>query len=102
VLSPSSRIVCCGSYHHDKEKCFLHCSSLEPVVGRVLVDYIILEDVISIHRKSACYPYVDLLIPDSLLRQVDVDVLLRWNLVGSLFGHTVVVFIMVVAVTMSS
>lgn len=62
-----------------REEEFLHGKSGKPIVSRILVDMIILEDVISVHWESTSNPSMDLLIPNTFLGQVQVDVFLGWN-----------------------
>lgn len=53
---------------------------MEPVIGRVFVRFIIVEDIISVNCPSSGNPLMKLLVDNSLFRQLEVKLLLSWVL----------------------
>ena len=53
------------------------------VVGAVLVNLGVVENIVALHGPLACDPLVDFLVEDALLRKLVVHVSLRWNFVSS-------------------
>ena len=75
---------------------------LEPVVSSVLIGLIVIEDIITIDGPSACNPLMELLIDDTFLGQLIVDVVLSGNLELCIFALALIVMVILVTLVVTT
>lgn len=78
---------------------------MEPVVGGELVNVVVTQNIVSINLPSASDPHVNMLIEDTLLGKLIVNVMLSWQLelcVQLLALNVLMVFLVMVVVAVAS
>jgi hypothetical protein len=75
---------------------------LEPVVSRVLIGLIVIEDIITIDCPSARNPLMEPFIDDTFLGQLIVDVVLSGNLELSIFALALIIMMLFVTVVVTT
>jgi hypothetical protein len=92
-----------NSLKHLKKKLVLkEVVILEPVVSSVLIGLIVIEDIITIDGPSARNPLMELLIDDTFLGQLIVDVMLSGNLELSIFALALIIMVLLVTVVVTT
>lgn len=78
---------------------------MEPVVGGELVNVVVTQNIVPINLPSASDPHVNMLIEDTLLGKLVVNVMLSWQLelcVQLLALNVLMVFLVMVVVAVAS
>lgn len=88
--------------HLKKELVLKERVILEPVVSSILIGLIVIEDIITIDGPSARNPLMELLIDDTFLGQLIVDVVLSGNLELSIFALALIVMMLLVTAVVTT
>ena len=88
--------------HLKKELVLKERVILEPIVSSILIGLIVIEDIITIDGPSACNPLMELLIDDTFLGQLIVNVVLSGNLELSIFALALIVMMLLVAAVVTT
>ena len=88
--------------HLKKELVLKERVILEPIVSSILIGVIVIEDIITIDGPSARNPLMELLIDDTFLGQLIVNVVLSGNLELSIFALALIVMMLFVAAVVTT
>jgi len=75
---------------------------LEPVICRIFVRNVIVENIITINCPSSSDPLVELFIYNTLLWELIIDVMLSGNLELGVFALALIIMMLLMAVIMST
>lgn len=88
--------------HLKKELVLKERVILEPIVSSILIGLIVIEDIITIDGPSAGNPLMELLIDDTFLGQLIVDVVLSGNLELSIFALALIVMMLLMTAVVTT